>query len=304
MKRESDAIVPKGAMTGSALRWTEVCGNSQCRTGWLQLFRRRSVPRFEGKWACSARCMEQIVAESVRYQIESWQPAAQERALRMPLGLILLSRGWITRQELQEALAAQRSACHGRIGEWLRRLHGIGEETITKALGIQWNCAVLPSGTPALEFAPSCVPAFLRKRYRLALLRQRPDASLYLAGRDRAEHAAARALEHMLGEPVQAAFLEDSAWSSENMDAVDATELHLPGQDGVVTCIAGLLEQLQPADARLVRIHDHLWLRVWPTGRARRLSATRDLIFSLRQEPADASVVAISCLEQPKKALP
>lgn len=304
MRRENDGIVPKWATTGSALRWTEVCGNSQCRTGWLQLFRRRSAPRFEGKWACSARCMEQIVTESVRYQIESWQPTAQERALRMPLGLILLSRGWITRQELQEALAAQRNARHGRIGEWLRRLHGIGEETIIKALGIQWNCAVLPSGTPALEFAPSCVPAFLRRRYRLALVRQGPDASLYLAGRDRAEHAAARVLEYMLGERVQAAFLEDSAWGPETMDTVDAAELHLPGRDGVVACIAEQLEQFQPADARLARIHDHLWLRIWLAGRARSLSGTRDLIFSLRQEPADATVIAISCLEQPKKALP
>lgn len=288
MRRNIFEMVPKRAATGVSARWTEVCGNSDCTTGWLQLFRRRSFPRFEQEWACSARCMEQIVAEAVRSQIENWQPAATDRALRMPLGLILLSRGWITHQELQAALAAQRSAGSGRIGEWLRQLHGISEETITKALGIQWNCAVLPSGIPALEFAPSHVPALLRSKYGLALLRQGPDAVLYLAGKYRAEHAAARALEHMLGEPVHAAFLEDSAWGPENIDAVDSTELHLPGRDGVVARIVELLEQIQPTDARLVRLHDHLWLRVWCAGRARRTPPMRDIVFPLRHEIAGA----------------
>jgi hypothetical protein len=287
VKRETFAVSPMRSAGTVSGCWTDICGNSQCRTGWLHLFRRRSFPRFEEKWACSARCMEQIVAEAVRSQIESWQPAGPERALRMPLGLILLSRGWITRQELQEALAAQRSAGSGRIGEWLRRLHGISEEAIKKALGIQWSCTVLPSGIPALEFAPSQIPAFLRKKYGLALLRQGPDAALYVAGRYRAEHAAARALEHMLGEPVHAAFLEDSAWGPENMDAVDSTELHLPGQDGVVACITELLEQIQPTDARLVRMHDHLWLRVWPAGRTRKSLPVRDLVFPLRHELSD-----------------
>ena len=153
--------------------------------------------------------MERIVADAVRSQIESWEPVPAERALRMPLGLILLSRGWISHRELQEALAAQRRAQNGRIGEWLRRLHGISEETITKALGIQWNCAVLPLGMQGLELTRPLIPAFLRKRYGLALLRQGSDRTLYLAGKHRAEHAAARAMEHMLREPVHAAFLED-----------------------------------------------------------------------------------------------
>lgn len=275
------------ATTKGPVRWIEECGNSQCETGWLQIFRRRSSPRLEGKWSCSRRCMEQIVAETVRTQIDSWQPAAVDRALRMPLGLILLSRGWITRVDLQEAIAAQRRAGSGLIGEWLRRLRGISEETVTKALGIQWNCAVLPSGIPALKFVPSCIPAFLRKKYGLAILRQGPDAALYVAGKYRAEHAAARALEHMLGEPVHAAFLDDSAWAPEGMDAVDSTELHLPGRDGVVACIAELLEQIQPADARLVRMHDHLWLRIWHTGRARKSCPSRDIVFSLRHQPSD-----------------
>ena len=223
MTQSSLAMDPKSHPSSRAARWIDVCGNRECRTGWLQLFRSRSFPRFEGKWACSAACMERMIADAVRSQIESWEPAPAERALRMPLGLILLSRGWISHRELQEALAAQRQAQNGRIGEWLHRLHGISEETITKALGIQWSCTVLPSGMPGLEFARWLIPAFLRTRYDLAPLRQGSDRALYLAGKYRAEHAAARAMEYMLRERVHAAFLEDSAWSLADGDAADTS---------------------------------------------------------------------------------
>jgi hypothetical protein len=268
--------------TGNAARsdrWTAQCGNPHCETGWLQLFRNQSFPRFEGKWACSTRCMERIVADIVRSRIESWEPGIGMRALRMPLGLILLSRGWITRQELREALAAQRRAGDGRIGEWLRRMHGIQETAIAKALAIQWNCAVLPSGAAGVEFAPFLVPTFLRQHYGFVLLRQESGAAFYLAGKYSAEHAAAQAMEHMLGAPVQAAFLEDRAWSAAENGRADPGELYC-GRDGVAAGICKLVEEARPADARLARVHDHLWLRMW-LRRDRRMQ-TQDAIFPLR----------------------
>lgn len=289
MTQTSIATDLKSGPPNRATRWTDVCGNPECRTGWLQLFRRRAFPHFEEKWMCSAACMERMIAGAVRSQIESWEPVPAERALRMPLGLILLSRGWINHRELQEALAAQRRAQNGRIGEWLRRLHGVSEETITKALGIQWNCTVLPSGMPGLELARLLVPAFLQNRYGLALLRQGPDRALYLAGKYRAEHAAALAMEHMLGEPVHAAFLEDSVWNLADADVADATELHLPGRDGVVACISEWIERSRPSDARLARVHDHLWLRMWLRGRGRHPMQIRDIVLPLRDQDGQGS---------------
>jgi hypothetical protein len=283
----------------STARWTARCGNAECRTGWLRLFRSRSYPRFEEMWACSAACMERMVVDAVRAQIENWEPGPAERSLRMPLGLILLSRGWISQRELQEALAAQRRAGHGRIGEWLHRLHGISEETIAKGLAIQWNCAVLPSGMPGLEPAPALIPAYLRERYDFTLLRQGPDAALYLAGKYRPEHAAARAVEHMLCEPVHAAFIEDSSWHHAEIDSADATQLEIPRRDGVAAHISELIERVRPYDARLVRVHDHLWFRMWLGRRGRRQLQVRDVVL-----PLQGLVVRLEgrmdCLEQTK----
>jgi hypothetical protein len=84
----------------------------------------------------------------------------------------------------------------------------------------------------------------------------------------------------MLGAPVQAAFLEDSAWSSVASDAADSVESD-SGRDGIAACIAELVERSRPANARLVRIHDHLWLRMW-LRRRERTTQIEDAVFPLR----------------------
>jgi hypothetical protein len=303
--QQSAEVKVDGASTAATARWTDMCGNPECKTGWLRLFRNRSIPRFEEKWACSAACTERMVSDAVRSQIESWVPAPAERASRMPLGLILLSRGWISHRELQDALAAQRRAGHGRIGEWLHRLHGVSEETVAKGLAIQWSCAVLPSGMPGLEPAPALIPAFLRKRYHFALWRQGPDAALYLAGKYRPEHAAARAVEHILREPVHAAFIEDRAWCCAEMDTDDpmqleSPELEIPGRDGAAAHISELIERVRPYDARLVRVHDHLWLRMWFGKPGRPPVQVRDVVLPLQSVIARRSKGDMDCLEQAK----
>ena len=199
----------------------------------------------------------------------------------MPLGLILLSRGWISHRELQEALAAQRRSGNGRIGEWLGRLHGVSEETIAKALGIQWNCAVLPTECRAWNLHRRSSQLFCEAIWPCASP-SRPGRSFVSGGKRPSEHAAARAIEHMLREPVHAAFLEDSAWHQEQAETADTAELLSPGRDGVVASIGELIERTRPSDARLVRMHDHLWLRIWLPGRASRLMERRDIVISLR----------------------
>lgn len=274
----------------SLRRWTETCGNEDCRTGWLQLWRSRAHTRFEGGWACSSACMEQMIARAVRTEVESWDSIRTERALRMPLGLILLSRGWITQVELQNALAAQRRAQQGRVGEWLRDLCGISDETIAKGLAIQWSCAVLPEGSAGLELAPELMPDFLGRTYELLPVRQGSDGAVFLAGRCRAEHAGARALERMLGCPVHAAFLEDRTWGRRHSVAADQSSLLPLDADGAVATIARSIERARPKDARLVRMHDHLWLRMWLQHRTAN-EQVRDIVLPLRSSGEGADLL-------------
>ncbi|MCU1312533.1 MAG: hypothetical protein JWM54_290 [Acidobacteriaceae bacterium] len=290
MNRTAQEPASPMLLPASLRRWTETCGNEDCRTGWLQLWRSRAHPRFEGGWACSSACLEQIIARSVCAEVESWESIRTERALRMPLGLILLSRGWISHAELQNALAAQRRAQHGRIGEWLRDLCGISEETIAKALAIQWSCAVLPEGCAGLELARNLMPDFLQRRYELLPVRQGSDGAVFLAGRCRAERAAARALERMLACPVSVAFLEDRTWERSPSGQANESDLLPLETDGAVATIARCMERAQSRDARLVRMHDHLWLRMWVQQR-NTTEQVRDIVLPLRSSSETADLL-------------
>jgi hypothetical protein len=84
----------------------------------------------------------------------------------------------------------------------------------------------------------------------------------------------------MLGMPVQATFLEDGAWNAAELDAGESVESHA-GRDGVAASVAELVERSRPANARLVRMHDHLWLRMWLRKRER-ATQVQDAVFPLR----------------------
>ena len=265
-------------------RWSQICGNANCRTGWLQVWRSRSAPRLEGAWACSAECTEVIATEAVKRSIDDWQQGTAHRELLMPLGLVLLSRGWITRDELNAALEAQRRQGSGKIGEWLCRLSALSQTSLAKGLAAQWNCTALTSATRGIEKADGLVPPVLLDAYGLVLMRETATGRLFLAGSRRAECAAARALEHMLGVPVEPAFLEDAVWLQPTRRAQAAAALPSP-ELGVVIEVARAVERYGAQKARVVRIHNHLWLRMSAPRRRRGAAELfEDVVLPLQVE--------------------
>ena len=96
-----------------------------------------------GSWYCLEGCLERALAEAIRRTPSAVRKTAG--AHRIPLGLQLLSRDQLTAEQLRTALAAQRSAGCGRIGEWLQALGFVTEQQITAALARQWACPVLQS---------------------------------------------------------------------------------------------------------------------------------------------------------------
>ena len=120
------------------------CANPSCGSGWLHLWRSRQAPVFEGGWSCSAACTAAQVAAAVRRELDGRGLIAESHQHRIPLGLVMLEQGWITSGQLRQALDAQRSAKTGRLGKWLVRQQGASEQLVTRALGLQWSCPVLP----------------------------------------------------------------------------------------------------------------------------------------------------------------
>ncbi|HME36541.1 MAG TPA: hypothetical protein VKF84_14995 [Candidatus Sulfotelmatobacter sp.] len=120
------------------------CARLDCRqtqSVWRRYRRKSRGIVIQGLRYCLEECMERALRDAVERIASVSKPALARH--RVPLGLVLLSRQQLTAAQLRAALAAQRTAGRGRIGEWLQALGFASEEQVTAALARQWSCPVL-----------------------------------------------------------------------------------------------------------------------------------------------------------------
>jgi len=269
--------------------WLDTCANPCCDSGWLHLLRSRSTPVFEGGWNCSAACTRARVAMAVRRELEGRQNAPEAHRHRIPLGLTMLEQGWITQGQLRRALEAQRSAGAGRLGHWLVRLEGVSEKLVTRALGLQWSCPVLPLEFHDAEALTAMLPRLFVDAFGALPLRVAAGRLLYLGFADRLDPVLALAIERMTGLRVESGLVEDSLFAPAHQRMLSArfppVELiEASSELAVVHAFSKAVEKTRPAESRLVRVHDCLWLRMWTRAQNAaqpEAAAVRDLICSI-----------------------
>ena len=269
-KESGGALRAVGALAGSLF---PRCANPRCGTGWMHLWRNRQVPGFEGKWTCSAECTEALVAAAVRREMEGSEGTQSVRTHRVPMGLMLVRQGTITVGQLHTALdEQQRSRRQGgeakKLGEWLLESGVLSEPAITRAVSLQWNCPVF-----SLEgFQPgeltTALPRFLAEAFGALPVRNPGGRLLYLAFSGRVDRSLSYALERMTGMHVEAGVAPDSEFrlAQESYSAAAAPRaqyLEAASSWALVRTIAQHIEATRAVDARLVRVHDVFWLRVW-----------------------------------------
>jgi hypothetical protein len=257
---------------GTAKKWEErpACGNPACARGWLKILKDWRRPVFEGQWGCSADCMKAIVQTALRRELAEDQYTHEERKHqhRVPLGLVLMAQGLITHSQLQHALDMQRRAGSGRIGSWLISECGLKEERVTRALGLQWNCPVLPIEGFDAQAMALLAPRELVKRVGMLPLRIAGGRILYLAFEDQLDASAAYAMERMSGLKVESGLVNGAqlktAWHLlRECDFIDTAFEQVDDIESMSSKIASALGRLQPRASRLVHVHQYFWLRMW-----------------------------------------
>lgn len=268
--------------------WMPRCAHPDCDSGWLHLWRGRTAPIFEGGWCCSAHCMRARVEAALRRELSSRAPGLEGHRHRVPLGLAMLEQGWITAADLRGALAAQRAAGSGRFGQWLVRNGAADEATVTRALGLQWRCPVLPLDVHEAENLTRLLPRLFMDAFGALPLRVAASSILYLGFEDRLDPALALAVQRMTGLRVESGLVEESRFRAAHAQVLRArfpsTELLEAASESILARgFARAIEKLRPVEARLVRVHDCVWLRLWlrpQTGPVPHLDTVRDLIGS------------------------
>jgi hypothetical protein len=187
---------------------------------------------------------------------------------RIPLGLVMLEQGWITQQDLRAALAAQRVSGSGKLGHWLVRQQSVSEELVTRALGLQWGCPVLGMELHSPEGLTALVPRLFVDAFGALPLRVAAGKILYLGFEDRLDPALALAVERITGLRVESGLVQESLFGPAHARMLEArfpaVELiETVTEPALATALTKAVERTRPVEARLARVHDCLWLRMW-----------------------------------------
>jgi hypothetical protein len=260
----------------------QTCANPQCRTGWMQLWRSRSGPVFEGGWSCSPGCTEVRVRAAVLRESKGRAAAREPYRHRVPLGLLMLEKGWITENQLRGAVASQKEH-GGRLGGWLVRQHGVSADLVTRALALQWSCPVLSTGAQDAARLSSLVPRLFVDAFGAVPLKLAAGKVLYLGFEDRLDPVLARAIERMTNLRAECGVVADAEFGGSHERALRAkyppVELvEAASEELLARAMARALEKAKPAEARLVRVHDFLWLRMLRTADVLEAGAVEDVI--------------------------
>jgi hypothetical protein len=278
--------VSAGARTGIF----SMCANPGCRSGWLQLWRRRETPVFEGGWSCSEACTMARIESALAREMDGRGSAVEHHRHRIPLGLAMLEQGWITQEDLRRALLAQKSAGTGKLGWWLVRQQCASEELVARALGLQWGCPVLGLEFHRPEGLTALVPRLFVDAFGALPLRVAAGRILYLGFEDRLDPALALAVERVSELRVESGLVEESQFRPAHTRMLEAEFpqaelLEAATEPALAAEFTQAVERLRPVEARLARVHDCLWLRMWlspQNGALPELDSVRDLIGSAR----------------------
>jgi hypothetical protein len=265
------------------------CANPQCDAGWLRFWRRRRLPVFEGGWCCSERCTRTLVTEAVSREVRARGTGVERHHRhRIPLGLLMVERGWINGKQLQEALKMQKAVGAGKLGHWLVRQGSIDEPTVTRAVGTQWGCPVLTVESYSPEALTSIMPRLFLDAFGALPLRVAAGKILYLGFEDRLDPALALAVERMTGLKVESGLVQDSVFRAEHTRTLNAKFpraqlVDASSAPAIAATLTRTIEKALPVDSRLVRVHDCLWLRMWlrpQQGAVADVDGIRDVIYS------------------------
>lgn len=239
----------------------------------MRLWRSRRVPGFEGQWACSPECMAALVEAAVEREMKLGGIAAGEHMHRIPLGLLLVEQGCLSSGDLRKALEDQRGAAGAtgtqlRLGEWLLRNRVLTEQELTRALSAQWNCPVLSLEGWDARRVTALVPHLFAEGLEALPVRSAGSRLLYLAFGGAIDRSLSYAVERMTGMQVVAGIARDSEFRGARArflraDAPRTRFLEAASPAVLARALTRLIEGERAAEARLARVHDVWWLRLW-----------------------------------------
>ena len=201
------------------------------------------------------------------------------RTHRLPLGLLMLSRGVIDETQLKMALGVQSERPTMKIGRCLETLGAVTAEEVTRALGAQHCLPVLLAFDPDMD---SGVPLTLLEASRCVAFRGKYHPGLVYLGFDGGvDRSLVQATELVLGtecEPciVETAVIEEYLELRRQRHSCDEVVFATRSSTlEILRSIESYIERLRADAVRIASTREYLWVLL--TG-----LRTTDLLFRFR----------------------
>lgn len=187
---------------------SRICADRDCGRAapwWLKI--RRTGLRIGDSWFCSPECIGRAVQTGLQRCIEE-VPERPRRLHRMPLGLLMLSRGFVDEAQVRSALLAQRRERRDKIGQWLQRMGFATERQVVTALALQYATPVL--AFPAEVVPQGMLPLVMLKSLRIVPVRfSHSQQLLYVAFCSPVDHMLLQSIEKITGWRTSACVISD-----------------------------------------------------------------------------------------------
>jgi Type II secretion system (T2SS), protein E, N-terminal domain len=243
------------------------CAQPNCEAGSRRFFRQAGT-HLQGTWYCSPQCLEKAARQHFMRAAVAVLPTPRAQH-RVPLGLLMLSRGHLDNSQLRSALQAQRRDGRGRIGHWLEKLGFATEQQVTAALGLQWACPVVPPLYAGDLDCARLLPFRLMQQFRMLPIHfSRVNRVIFVAFSEGVDYTALYAIEQMLECRTEACVVSSSAMTQvlERMaHARRSGELLFEGwrdanEMAHITC--GCMLKLGARAVRIVACGGYVWVRL------------------------------------------
>jgi hypothetical protein len=274
------------AVDRALLRFHVVCDSHSC--GSRQILRsfpgsRRGIQAGQ-RWYCSVEC---FVRASQATLFALWgQPVVDmPRNPRLSLGLVMLSRGYLSKEQLRTA-SDQSQGCSESLDSTLVRLGMATEKQIAAARSAQWGYPVLAREHMDQNVQSDIPQSILQSCSAVPLHYSQAARRIMLGFVHRIEHSLLRSIERMTGCRAEPCFITatDLAEQTKRLTWIGGYHEVLidnPGSPEKMGCALGRAAlEVSAEEAEFTECKDHIWVRL--TGK-RELT---DVIFRLRSTAA------------------
>jgi hypothetical protein len=232
----------------------------------------------QGRCFCSESCLQRELEGLFEgILVDRQNPRSMHR---MPLGLLMLSRGIVSEAQAQTDLSTQRKERRDKIGQWLQRLGFATERQVVTALALQWATPVL--ALPAESAPQSIIPLPVLTSLRIMPVRfVAARRLLYVAFSNEVDHTVLQATGQMTECQSSACVVSDAAMDRllQRAQSSDRNSTHLFEKMNdpieIARTTASYSEKTGATDVDYSKCGPYIWVRL------RAVRKYADLLFDV-----------------------